>query len=103
MHDLRRSAGPSDLGRGEAGAAVGRAYLLAKQSCIVQGAAGGCKERDEARGCSPISPFPSLVPKEPKPEPEPNAPWTRSDAHCVNANTSGSDSVIISAGDVSLE
>ena len=39
-------AEPSDLGRGEAGAAAGMAYLLAKQSCTVQGAAGGCKERD---------------------------------------------------------
>ena len=39
-------AGPSDLGRGEVGAAAWRAYLLAKQSCTVQEAAGRCKERD---------------------------------------------------------
>ena len=39
-------AEPSDLGQGEAGAAAGRVYFLAKQSCTVQGAAGGCKERD---------------------------------------------------------
>ena len=39
-------AEPSDLGRGKTGEAAGRAYLLAKQSCTVQGAAGGCKERD---------------------------------------------------------
>ena len=41
MHGLRR------LGWGEAGRATGRVgYLLAKQSCTVQGAAGGCKKRD---------------------------------------------------------
>ena len=40
-------AEPSDLGRGEVGAAAWRAYLLAKRSCTVHGAAGGCKERDE--------------------------------------------------------
>ena len=40
-------AGPSDLGRGKAGEAAGRAYLLAKWLCTIQGAAGGCRERDE--------------------------------------------------------